>query len=130
MTAAYLDEKALHAQIAPHLSRAAFLRTVNALENYGFPKADPLFKGRYWPAVRAWLDAHAGLREPDVVAAPDGPETWGHSDEVEPSRFEAKTAQGRGRHALLGRGEPVAEGRGPLSLPIDPFTAKRHAARN
>ena len=52
MTPLYQNEDALHAAIAPHLSRTAFRRALIALEAYGFPKEDPLFKGRYAPAVR------------------------------------------------------------------------------
>src|ERR1700723_2887276 len=54
MTPLYQNDEALRAAIAPHLSRAAFARVIGELERYGFPKADPLFKARYAPAVRAW----------------------------------------------------------------------------
>lgn len=30
---------------------------------YGFPRKQPLFGGRrYWPAVKAWLDKHNGIK--------------------------------------------------------------------
>ncbi len=43
---------------------ASVLRPIlPTLENTGgFPRKSPLFGGRrYWPAVKAWLDRHAGL---------------------------------------------------------------------
>ncbi len=45
------------------------------LERRGFPPIDPLFGGRYWPAVRAFLDRRHGLLE-NAQAAPDGEENW------------------------------------------------------
>src|SRR5277367_2851272 len=66
--------KRLRATIAPHLSRAAFARVVDELERYGFPEADPLFKGRYAPAVRAWLDTREGLNKTGSQVQ-DGQET-------------------------------------------------------
>lgn len=44
------------------------------LEREGLPTIDPLFGGRYVPAVKAWLDAKNGLGEKPGTA--DGPEDW------------------------------------------------------
>jgi hypothetical protein len=125
---AFLDDDRLRAEIAPHMSRAAFLRAVNALEPYGFPKPDKLFKGRYWPAVLAWLDAQAGLGQAQPLA-PDGPETWGDEHAVEDAGAAAQKAGGRGR-ALLARGGAVDGRRPPLPGGLDPFTQRRHARGN
>ena len=46
------------------------------LEREGLPKIDPLTGGRYWPAVRAFLDHHNGLRKDQVPAGADGDEAW------------------------------------------------------
>lgn len=36
---------------------------------YGFPRKQALFGARrYWPAVKAWLDAHNGLPDPSKSA--------------------------------------------------------------
>lgn len=43
---------------------------------YGLPQPDPLVGRRYWPAVRAWLDSRAGLRNSAVPAIADGKENW------------------------------------------------------
>lgn len=43
------------------------------LEAAGLPKIDPLFGGRYVPAVKAFLDRHNGLMVSAPIA-PDGPE--------------------------------------------------------
>lgn len=47
-----------------------------SLERQGMPRVDPVFGGRYWPAVRAWLDRRAGIGSGTVPAAPDGEENW------------------------------------------------------
>ncbi len=47
------------------------------LERHGLPRVDPLMGGRYWPAVRAWLDQRNGLGgSMPVPSKPDGQETW------------------------------------------------------
>lgn len=42
----------------------------------GFPRVDPLFKCRYWPAVQAWLDARHGLGRNAAPLVIDGEETF------------------------------------------------------
>lgn len=47
------------------------------LERRGFPQIDPLLGGRYWPAVKAFLDRRHGLHNDlSFPKAPDGEETW------------------------------------------------------
>jgi len=46
------------------------------LEREGLPKVDPLTGGRFWPAVRAFLDRRHGLRKDLVPANADGDEAW------------------------------------------------------
>lgn len=41
------------------------------LERHGFPRVDPQFGGRYWPAVRAYLDRRHGLRDSVVPSKSD-----------------------------------------------------------
>jgi hypothetical protein len=45
-------------------------------EREGLPRIDALAAGRYWPAVRAWLDRRNGLRQDQVPASADGEEQW------------------------------------------------------
>ena len=58
---------------------AAIVRT---LERSGLPEPDPLFgRRRYWPAVKAFLDARSGLGTPSTGKAgfqPDGREDFEH----------------------------------------------------
>lgn len=57
--------------------------TAIVLERDGLPQRDPLFgERRYWPAVRAFLDHRAGLRQDAPPLAPDGEE----NHHYEPSR--------------------------------------------
>ncbi|MFG1331125.1 hypothetical protein V5F41_07705 [Xanthobacter autotrophicus] len=46
------------------------------LERQGLPRVDPMFGGRYWPAVRAWFDHRAGIGPRLIRAVPDGKENW------------------------------------------------------
>lgn len=45
-------------------------------ERSGLPRIDPLYGGRYWPAVKAYLDKRHGLREQSPASATDGGENW------------------------------------------------------
>lgn len=51
------------AVIAERLGRSAseFQGMVPVLERAGFPRIDPMMRGRYWPAVKAWFDRRYGL---------------------------------------------------------------------
>lgn len=88
MTPLFADIITLRATIAPHMGERAFRAHVRELEQQGFPRRDTTFNGWYMPAVRAWLDARAGLdshgahqRPPPLPSlTPDGPEIWGTQD--------------------------------------------------
>jgi hypothetical protein len=47
-----------------------------ALELDGLPKVDPIFGGRYWPAVKAFLDRRHGIAAQIIPSMPDGAENW------------------------------------------------------
>ncbi len=55
-----------------------FKAMLPTLEKSGFPLKDPLFKKRYWPAAKAYLDKRAGLsssfnrRPPSEPVVKDG----------------------------------------------------------
>jgi hypothetical protein len=49
---------------------------VPTLEREGLPRVDPLFGGRFWPAVRAWFEQRNGLRRELVPSGADGQEVW------------------------------------------------------
>jgi hypothetical protein len=52
--------------------------TAIVLERDGLPKIDPLFGGRYWPAVRAFFDRRHGLAagSSNGPLMPDGKENY------------------------------------------------------
>lgn len=55
---------------------------IRFLEREGFPQPDPLFGGRYFPAILAFLDRRYGLdAKSSLPLAPDGAETWDDDDE-------------------------------------------------
>ena len=61
--------------------------TATVLERDGLPQKDPVFDNRrYWPAVQAWLDHRAGLRQDAPPLAPDGEENF----DYEPSKRRAR----------------------------------------
>jgi hypothetical protein len=93
--ALYVNERELHRRINPMLAFDRFRAVVREAELRSFPKISASWGGRYWPAVKVWLDAENGIGANDhaVTDAQDGPET-----------FHASTRQGpglkRGRHNL------------------------------
>jgi hypothetical protein len=122
----YVTDEQLWPMISPQLSRAAFIKGLLELETRGFPKFDPVFKGRYWPAVRAWLDRRAGIGRHEIMAA-DGEETWDGETKRVPGADHAQ-ARRLGK-TILERRQPNGQS-GPISKPIDPFTERRHRGGN
>lgn len=57
---------------------------VPTLEREGLPRVDPLFGGRFWPAVRAFFERRHGVsrerrhgvRREQVPSSADGEEVW------------------------------------------------------
>lgn len=72
----YPDEKRLAAEILPTDRVKEWDGIAAVLERRGLPGIDPLFGGRYWPAVRAFLDRRHGLSELKPATKPDGEENW------------------------------------------------------
>jgi hypothetical protein len=73
----FVDDDELRRRINPKIGRDRFRSALRALEaKYpDFPKIHALFRGRYWPAVKAWLDGKNGVRDNDRIApGQDGPE--------------------------------------------------------
>jgi hypothetical protein len=55
-------------------------------EREGFPKPDAILNRRYTPAVKAWLDARAGLGEGPKPAMVDGKENLAAWNDRRPHR--------------------------------------------
>jgi hypothetical protein len=75
----FVDDEELRRRINPKIGRDRFRSALRTLEaKYpDFPKIHALFRGRYWPAVKAWLDGKNGVRENERIApSQDGPETF------------------------------------------------------
>lgn len=72
----YPTEDQIAAAVLPEKNMKSWSGIAAALEKDGFPMVDPLFGGRYWPAVKAFLDRRAGLRKDVVPQVPDGEEDW------------------------------------------------------
>jgi hypothetical protein len=77
--ALFVNDDELRKRINPNLGRDRFRTAIRAIETRhpDFPRINPLFKGRYWPAVQAWLDRHNGLDQAGAIEGQDGEETWG-----------------------------------------------------
>jgi len=76
----FVDDEELRRRIAPQIGKDRFRAAIRSLEHSnGFPLTHKLWKGRYWPAVQAWLDQDQGVRDGKFVggSAQDGPETFG-----------------------------------------------------
>ena len=68
----YMSEAQVAAMLG--MTPADWKARAAVLAREGLPPVDPLMGGRYWPAVRRFLDARHGLVQP--LDAPDGQETW------------------------------------------------------
>ena len=75
--ALFVTDDGLHQRIAPHLGRDQFRAALKYCERYLlFPRIHPLWRGRYWPSVRAWLDRNQEVGSNDFAeSVQDGPET-------------------------------------------------------
>jgi hypothetical protein len=74
----FVDDDELRRRLNPKMGRDRFrsaLRVVEA-KHPDFPRIHPLFRGRYWPAVRAWLDEEMGVGNNGRILTQDGPETF------------------------------------------------------
>ncbi|GEO13544.1 hypothetical protein [Microvirga aerophila] len=72
----YPTEQQIAREVLPPHRVSAWDGIAAVLERRGLPKVDPLFGGRYWPAVKAFLDRRHGLIESSLVTRPDGEENW------------------------------------------------------
>jgi hypothetical protein len=101
--ALYVNENELHRRIAPHIGRDAFRSAIKTLEDqHSFPKVNALFRGRYWPSVKSWLNRYNGVGD-DVFAtqAEDGEENFNEAPR-EKSRSQVEQAR-QSSAAVLGR---------------------------
>jgi hypothetical protein len=75
-TALFVTDDELHKLIAPHLGRDRFRAALKTCERGDplFPRINPLWRGRYWPAVRAWLDRDQEVGSNGSIQ--DGPENF------------------------------------------------------
>jgi hypothetical protein len=77
LRALFVDEDELHRRIAPHMGKDRFRAAVRACEQRRFPKVSMLWRGRYWPAVKIWLDDENGVGDHGCAGiAQDGPENF------------------------------------------------------
>lgn len=72
----YLSEPEIAELVLPPTKAREWPDIAAVLEREGLPRIDPIMGGRYWPAVRAWLDRRHGLRKGHVTATADGEESW------------------------------------------------------
>ncbi len=73
----FIRDEELRQQMAPHVGRDRFAGAIKTLEAEGFPKTIELFRGRYLPAVKAWLDEKYGMdSNGHLIISEDGPENF------------------------------------------------------
>lgn len=70
-TSLFVDDRELRRRVAPHLGWDNFRAAIRLMELQGLPKIDRLWRGRYWPAVRAWFDQQNGLTQRPPESSPD-----------------------------------------------------------
>ena len=125
-TPLFIKDDALHALIAPHLGRDRFRAALKAYEDSDplFPRRDPLWHGRYWPAVRKWLDHKQGLGgNVEPAMAQDGPEDFNATRQS--ARLQTRThLKGRDAAQILDRA-PSGPGHNGVSRRLYPVAARR-----
>jgi len=75
----FVDDDELRRRINPKMGRERFRSAIRALEAKfpDFPKIHALWQGRYWPAVKQWLDDESGVGKPARISAvQDGAENF------------------------------------------------------
>src|SRR5262245_13726809 len=73
----FVNDHELHRRLAPHMGWESFRATIRQCEKKGFPKVITLWRARYWPAVKVWLDLENGIGSNERAAeAQDGGEDF------------------------------------------------------
>lgn len=72
----YPSEAEVARRVLPPSKASEWPDIAAVLEREGLPQIDPIMGGRYWPAVKAFLDRRHGLRRAGVPATADGEEIW------------------------------------------------------
>ena len=109
----FLSDDDIRLRINPKIGRDRFRSILRTLEDRfpDFPRISRVFGGRYWPAVRAWLDDDQGVRKDAAsTTAQDGPETFDAPTQRQPRLEVAEDEEGE--TALLGceTGRPGSDG--------------------
>ena len=101
----FVDEHELHRRVAPHMGEKRFRAAVRAAEQHGFPPVKALWGGRYWPAVKKWLDKDNGVENDELATrAEDGEETFDSASEQRGAGAQARPyPPGRDAAVLLDR---------------------------
>jgi hypothetical protein len=61
----FVPDRDLRGRLAPHMGWETFKAALKDAESRGFPSVSAFWKGRYWPAVKAWPDRE--LRPKDII---------------------------------------------------------------
>jgi hypothetical protein len=74
----FVADDELRRRINPKIGRDRFRAAIRVAELRGFPKFQKIWGGRYWPAVKAWLDHDNDVNRPEALehAREDGPEDF------------------------------------------------------
>jgi hypothetical protein len=62
--------------MGPKATLANWKGVALVLEAQGFPRIDPQFGARSWPAVCAWLDRYDGVHTVEAPVSTSGPGDW------------------------------------------------------
>ena len=73
----FVNDHELHRRLAPHIGWESFRAAIRQCEKKGFPEKSALWRARYWPAVKSWLDRENGIVSNQLaMEAQDGPENF------------------------------------------------------
>jgi hypothetical protein len=71
----FADDKIIGIALLGAARAREWIGIVSLLEAQGFPKIDPIFGGRYTPAIRKYLDVRAGV-ENAIIPVREGREDF------------------------------------------------------
>jgi hypothetical protein len=119
-TPLFVTDDDLHQLLSPGMGRDRFRAALRVAEAQGFPPTSPVWGGRYWPKVRAWLDNDNRLNDHDTAPiAQDGQEDF----DAKPRRHTGTKAKSA-RPAVLD-GVPGGERSQGLPRPFHTITGGR-----
>jgi hypothetical protein len=122
----FCDDKELHRRVAAHLGEDRWAAVLKEWEKSpDFPKFYALLRGRFYPAVRQWLDDHYGAGSNATARVEPDEDGQEHFDAPpkKPARVQARAAPAP---VLDGQSDTRPEGTSRLPRTLRPIAGGRN----